>query len=64
MIATPRTDEAEAAWERDGGGDVQRLFSLARRLEKELFLMTEYAENVTAAVKAYTAKSAPSRVEQ
>jgi hypothetical protein len=48
---TPRTDAAEAAWERDGGGSVQRLFSLARQLERELAAMTDYAELASDVIK-------------
>jgi hypothetical protein len=36
ITATPRTDIAEAAWDRDGGGAVGRVFSFARQLEREL----------------------------
>jgi hypothetical protein len=36
MSDTPRTDAAEAAWERDGGGSIQRWTHLARQLEREL----------------------------
>lgn len=51
MSDTPRTDAAEAAWDRDGGGDVRRVFSLARRLESELRAMTDYAELASDVIK-------------